>query len=117
MSAFETELRTVLSDGSKPLALSHDALDDLLAELDRLRAALEVSEAASKAAVQKAQWQAITNRELNDLRAEAEALRKNAKRYEWLRVNAYVEVRCDSPRIDGWTPEQLDAAIDAERSK
>ena len=60
-----TELLARLIAACNPAALA-----ELLAELDRLRAALEVSEAASKAAVSKAQWRAVTNRELNQLRDE-----------------------------------------------
>lgn len=38
---------------------------------------------------------------------------KDAARYRQLRKHSYIELRCDSPRIDGWTPDKLDAAIDA----
>lgn len=38
-------------------------------ENERLRAQLEVSEAASRAAVQKAEWQAQTNSEMNSLQS------------------------------------------------
>jgi hypothetical protein len=43
----------------------------LAAEIDRLRAALEVSQAATDAAVNKAQWQARTNAELDATRLDA----------------------------------------------
>jgi hypothetical protein len=41
---------------------------------------------------------------------------KDAARYRWLRDNAYIELHCDSPRAEGWTPSKLDAAIDAALS-
>lgn len=52
-------------------------------------------------------------RERDEARAEAEALRADAERYRWLRINGYVEVKCESPRHDDWSPVALDAAIDA----
>lgn len=39
--------------------------DDAMAEIERLKAALEVSQAATNAAVNKARWQAQTNADLN----------------------------------------------------
>jgi hypothetical protein len=44
-------------------------------ELDQLRARVEVAEAGYHAAVSKAQWQASTNRELNECQAELSRLR------------------------------------------
>lgn len=52
----------------------------LNAELMHLRAALEVSQAATAAAVSKAQWQARTNAELNALDSEVRRLRAEACR-------------------------------------
>ena len=63
------------------------AEDDILEaadEIERLRAALEVSQAASQAAVSKAQWQARTNAELNALQYEVRRFRAEACR----RLNA-----------------------------
>jgi len=37
----------------------------------------------------------------------------DAARYRHVREHAYIELDCDSPRVDGWTPERLDAAVDA----
>ncbi len=48
---------------------------NLCDEVDKLRAQLEVAKAACEAAVSKAQWQAVTNRELNELQAEIRRLR------------------------------------------
>jgi hypothetical protein len=50
------------------------------------------------------------------LRAELEAReadRRDAERYRYLRENAYIELSCGSPRVDGWTAESLDGRIDA----
>lgn len=58
----------------QPDALCHEAA----AEIERLRAALEVSQAATEAAVSKAQWQAVTNKELNKLQDEVRKLRAAA---------------------------------------
>ena len=44
-------------------------------EIERLRAALEVSQAATNAAVSKAQWQASTNAELNALHDQVRRLK------------------------------------------
>lgn len=54
------------------------------AEIERLRAALDVSQAATAAAVSTAQWQARTNAELNALGAEVCRLQADAARYRWL---------------------------------
>ncbi len=54
--------------------------EDAAAEIERLRAALEVSQAATNAAVSKAQWQARTNAELNALQAEVSRFRAEACR-------------------------------------
>ena len=54
--------------------------DDAANEIERLRAALEVSQAATAAAVNTAQWQARTNTELNALDAEVRRLRANVCR-------------------------------------
>lgn len=48
---------------------------DATAEIERLRAALEVSQAATNAAVSKAQFQASTNTELNALHDTVRRLR------------------------------------------
>ncbi len=47
--------------------------------------------------------------------AEKLALSSDAARYRWLRENAYIELQCDSPRVAGWAPENLDAKVDAAR--
>jgi hypothetical protein len=47
-------------------------------EIDRLRAALEVSQAATRAAVSKAQFQASTNAELNALHDQVRRLKADA---------------------------------------
>ena len=57
------------------------------------------------------------------LRAENEALRKDAERYRWLRKDAHTEqlefdswywgIELKAEKNDGGTPEQFDAAIDA----
>lgn len=47
---------------------------------------------------------------------ERDQLRADAERYQWLREHSYVEVTCKSPRDPSWTPQQLDAAIDAART-
>lgn len=44
-------------------------------ERDQLRAKLEVAEASAKAAISKAEWQAVTNTELNQLRAQLAVLK------------------------------------------
>lgn len=46
-----------------PDALCHEAAS----AIEKLIAELEVARAAAEAAISKAQWQAVTNRELNDL--------------------------------------------------
>lgn len=46
--------------------LAADLLAAQQAEIERLHAQFEVAEAARFAAVSKAQWQAVTNRELNE---------------------------------------------------
>ncbi len=56
------------------------ALDAAQAEIGRLRAMLEVSQAATAEAVSKAQWQARTNAELNALHAEVRRLKADACR-------------------------------------
>jgi hypothetical protein len=42
------------------------------------------------------------------------ALRKDAERYRYARLNSYIEVKCDSPRMPGVTPEDGGFALDAE---
>lgn len=37
----------------------------------------------------------------------------DAARYRWLREHAYIELHCDSPRVDGWHPSMLDRKVDA----
>lgn len=54
---------------------SYQAREKAERERDELFAKFEVSEAASKAAVSKAEWQARTNSELNALIAERDGLR------------------------------------------
>jgi HAMP domain-containing protein len=54
--------------------------DEAADEIERLRAALEVSQAATNAAVNKAQWQARTNAELNALQDEVRRFRAEAIR-------------------------------------
>ncbi len=63
----------------------------------------------------KAYQQAIANlrAENAQLRAELEAVRRDAERYRWLRLHSYVEVNCDSQRSEDWEPSQLDEAIEA----
>ena len=55
-------------------------VDDLTAEIQRLRAALEVSQAATNAAISKAQFQASTNAELNALHDQVRRLKAEACR-------------------------------------
>src|SRR5690606_12094819 len=55
--------------------------DRLREECAELRGKLETSEAATKAAVQRSQWQAVTNRELNDTNAKLREL--EAELAEW----------------------------------
>jgi hypothetical protein len=50
----------------------------------------------------------------DDLVAFAESLRKDAERYRYARINSYIEVKCDSPRMLGVTPEDGGLALDAE---
>lgn len=45
------------------------------ADFDRVHAQLEVAQAASYSAVSKAQWQAVTNKELNEAADELQRLR------------------------------------------
>ena len=79
----------VIRSGSEPsLSSDEELIVALNAENAQLRAQLEVAQAAAKAAVSKAEWQAATNTELNQLRAELEAVRRDAERYRWLRENA-----------------------------
>ena len=55
-------------------------VDDLTAEIQRLRAALEVSQAATNAAISKAQFQAASNAELNALHDQVRRLKAEACR-------------------------------------
>ena len=55
-------------------------VEDQAAEIQRLRAALEVSQAATNAAVNKAQFQASTNAELNALHDQVRRLKAEACR-------------------------------------
>ena len=48
---------------------------------------------------------------------KAEDAPSDATRYQYLRKYAYIELECDSPRSDDWSPEHLDAAIDAAIAK
>lgn len=41
----------------------------------------------------------------------------NALRYEHIRAHSYIEVECDSPRVEGWVPEKLDALVDEARAR
>jgi hypothetical protein len=66
-------LRDVQRDG---MTFAGEAAD----EIERLRAALEVSEAATAGAIRAAQWQARTNAELNRLQDEVRRLRSEACR-------------------------------------
>lgn len=58
--------------------------------------------------------------ERDQLKAENEALRKNAERYQWLREarSGYIEVvEWIGPHATGMTGEDLDALIDAAMGK
>lgn len=58
--------------------------------------------------------------ERDQLKAENEALRKNAERYQWLREarSGYIEVvEWIGPHATGMTGEDLDALIDAAMCK
>ena len=99
---YATTLRTKSVPLSSMIPLMLEAAD----EIESLRAELE----RKSEAIQKL-W-----RERDEARAEAEALRADAERYRWLRLNGYVEVKCESPRHNGWNPVALDAAIDSARS-
>jgi hypothetical protein len=72
-----------MSDQTKPPAKhlphgNYERADWFEAECERLAARLEVSEAGSRAAISKAQWQARTNSELNTLVARSAQLEKVA---------------------------------------
>ena len=58
----------------------HSWAIDAEGEIERLRAALAVSESATAAAVRTAQWQASTNKELNDLQDKVRRLQADACR-------------------------------------
>lgn len=68
------EIERLRAQHAEIMAVYDKALDNLTAERDALRAKLEVSEAASKAAVSKAEWQLVTNHELNALCLELSAI-------------------------------------------
>lgn len=74
----------------------------------------------SNEALQSAMTARGTNGHIPDLllyAAPPESDKVDAERYRHIRAHSYVEVHCDSPRADGWTPEKLDAAVDAARAK
>ena len=58
-----------------PAASELRRLSAIEQERDQLRAKLEVAEASAKAAISKAEWQAVTNTELNQLRAQLAVLK------------------------------------------
>ena len=68
-------LRAGMLAASRQLGEWADAMGATVDERDRLRAALEVSQAATNAAVSKAQWQARTNSELNEQAATIRRLK------------------------------------------
>lgn len=102
-------------DDAREVVLRISDMETLLSELDALRARVEVSEAASEAAVSKAQWQAVTNAELNELTATNCALRARLKVAEALLAEAHKQ-----PRLAGYVPglaEGLWNRIDAYLNK
>ena len=117
---------TAVVDGAEVACVRASDYEDMRAardmvarEADGLAAKLEVAEAAAKAAVSQAQWQARTNGELNALQARLAEAERDAARYRWLRdgykMTSIMAVRLRSLPIDGemlyW--QALDTAIDA----
>ena len=51
------------------------------------------------------------------LTAELEGYKKDAERYRWLRLNAYVDVMKFLPRIEGVQTSMFDDTIDAAIAK
>jgi hypothetical protein len=101
---------------------------ELLAENDRLSASPErqIIRAAVTEAVKgiadaaAADAKAGTLKEIEQLKAENEALRKDAERYRWLQHghSGYIEVvEWIGPHATGMTGEDLDALVDGAMAK
>lgn len=101
---------------------------ELLAENDRLTASPErqIIRAAVTEAVKgiadaaAADAKAGTLKEVEQLKAENEALRKDAERYRWLQHghSGYIEVvEWIGPHATGTTGDDLDALVDAAMAK
>jgi hypothetical protein len=101
---------------------------ELLAENDRLSASTErqiiraaVTEAVKGiAGAAAADAKAGTLKEIEQLKAENEALRKDAERYRWLQHghSGYIEVvEWIGPHATGMTGEDLDALVDGAMAK
>jgi hypothetical protein len=56
------------------------------------------------------------HQEIEQLRSAANDDKLDAERWRYARQHSYIEVRCDSPRVDGWKVEHLDQAIDEARA-
>ncbi len=82
------------------LEVDYEEILDLIAENERVNSA----------------WHEM-KQQLDSQKAENEALRKDADRYRHIREHSYVEVKCDSPRNNGWRPELLDICVDTAMSK
>lgn len=65
-----------LVERAERLGVATATVSEMLDEIERARAQVDVANAAMHAAVTKAQWQARTNHELNQLSAENERLRE-----------------------------------------
>jgi predicted nucleic acid-binding Zn-ribbon protein len=64
-----------LVERAERLGVATATVSEMLDEIERARAQVDVANAAMQAAVSKAQWQARTNHEMNQLCAENERLR------------------------------------------
>lgn len=100
-------------DGNPFPALAIRAVDvlALIAEIEQL--ALRLSKSAEELfKARKDDFHLVNERD--QLKAENEALRKDAQRYRWLRDDAGY---CDTRDIPGMAPARMDAFIDAAMTK
>lgn len=98
------------------VGVSRQALEETLAELDRLTADL-ATHAALLESLQNRFAQAT--QQVVDAEAQLAACKADAERYRWLRDHWWLDDKADdtpAPMMCAETPEQFDATIDAARA-